>query len=201
MKKLLLFAFVFALCIGAADAQSNGRNRQKERVTKHSKQNAHQMNRAGSMNRFYQELNLSPNQKSQADQLTSELKNDLQYIRRNNSLSQDQKKTQMTGLLQQHHANFRNILTAEQARKFDSMVNDMKHKANRGTASSRSYENGTTAGGNSLLNLLGGNISLGSIMGSNSPVSGILGNNFSLGDILGGLSLESILSILSGLLI
>lgn len=209
MKKLLLSALFVSLAFGAVQAQSTyGRGHQQagahaQRGGRGTGQAASMKGRSNAANqRLYGELNLSPNQQAQADRLNQQLRSNIQALRSNNSLSQEQKKAQMMSLIQRNQYDFRSVLTYQQAQKYDAMVRDMQaQRAGKGQGRQRASGSNVYNNSQSLQSLSSGNLSLASVLGNNLSLSNTISNNFNISDILGSLSLDSILSILSGILI
>jgi hypothetical protein len=214
MKKLLLSVFAIALTVSAVQAQSTqGRGHHGQSREAHSNKGKAYGKQAGqcgnkgqyaSYNRFYEQLNLTDAQKGKADQLQSQLRNGLQALRSDNSLSQDQKRSQMMALVQRNQQDFRSILTYEQGQQYDQMMRDMQNrtqsrqKGNKNTNTNTSYGtygnssqsfSSNPSSSYTLANILGGATSTGT-------VGNVAGNNFSISDILGSLNLETILGIL-----
>ncbi len=68
-----------------------------------------------------QDLNLSADQSAKMKTLNEELKNNMQKIRDNTSLTQEQKKEQVKALMSSHKTSVDAILTAEQKTKLDAI--------------------------------------------------------------------------------
>lgn len=76
----------------------------------------------GDMNgRMAEDLNLSADQKTKLSSVNSDFKTKADAIRKNESLSNDEKKTQMKTLAETHKKSITSILTPEQAEKMKTM--------------------------------------------------------------------------------
>lgn len=190
MKKLVLSALVLTLATASVNAQWNGRgNQQKqERRGNHGKSEQARAGERGmkqgaaNMTRFYDELNLTSSQRAQADQLNTQFKSEMQSLRTNNSISQEQKRTQMQSLMQRHQAAFRSILTYDQAQRYDALVAEMRSK---GAKRQQGGSGGQNTYNGSGLNFTGG---------SASPLDIQQMNDFSLANLLGSVNLSSLFS-------
>lgn len=76
------------------------------------------------------ELALTADQETKLQTLFQDFRTKAQNIRSNNSLSQEQKKTQTKSLAQQYMAQGKAILTPEQARKFEALKDKRMNKRN-----------------------------------------------------------------------
>jgi Spy/CpxP family protein refolding chaperone len=79
---------------------------------------------------FKKELNLTADQESKLKGIFQEFRTKAKDIRSNNSLTQEQKKTQIRSLAQQYMAQGKTVLTPEQAKKFDELKGKRWNKRN-----------------------------------------------------------------------
>ena len=79
---------------------------------------------------FKKELNLTADQESKLKNIFQEFRTKAQDIRSNSGLSQEQKRSQMQSLAQQYMAQGKNVLTPEQAKKFDELKSKRANKRN-----------------------------------------------------------------------
>ncbi len=213
MKKLLLSTLFIALAFGSVMAQNSGNwNRQKD--GQHGRQKQGQYNRQsrnGEMNgrsgtmfqKFYDELNLTSDQRARAEQLNTQFKTDMQSLRSNTSLTQEQKRYAMQTLMQRHQANFRSILNYEQTQKYDAMVQQMQSRGAKQHGGKSDQRRSTStfgaANSQSFLSQISNGSSLNTTSANDVALASLLGNNFSVSDILQAIPLESILALLGGL--
>lgn len=77
---------------------------------------------------FQKELNLTQAQKNQLSKMRTDMKSQVQSIRNDNSLSQDQKKEKIHSLMKDQHEKFKSVLTKEQVEKLQSMKKEHRAK-------------------------------------------------------------------------
>jgi len=80
---------------------------------------------------FQKELNLTQTQKDQLSKMRSEVKSQVQSIRNDQSLTQDQKKEKMHSLKKEEQQKFKSVLTKEQLDKLESMKKEHKDRATK----------------------------------------------------------------------
>lgn len=76
---------------------------------------------------FQKQLNLTQAQQDQLKQMRTDLKSQMESIRNDQSLTQDQKKQKMHSLMQDQREKFKSVLTKEQIEKLQSLRKE--HKA------------------------------------------------------------------------
>ena len=77
---------------------------------------------------FGKELNLTQAQKDQLSKMRTDMKGQVQSIRTDNSLSQDQKKEKIRSLMKDQKDKFKSVLTKEQVEKLQSMRKERQAK-------------------------------------------------------------------------
>lgn len=77
---------------------------------------------------FQKELNLTDVQKTQLSQLRTDFKGQMQSIRNDQSLTQDQKKEKIHSLMKDQHEKMKTVLTKEQVEKLQSLRKEHKAK-------------------------------------------------------------------------
>ena len=80
---------------------------------------------------FQKELNLTQTQKDQLSKMRSEVKSQVQSIRNDQSLTQDQKKEKMHSLKKEEQQKFKSVLTKEQLDKLETMKKEHKDRATK----------------------------------------------------------------------
>jgi len=80
---------------------------------------------------FQKELNLTQTQKDQLSKMKSEVKSQVQSIRNDQSLTQDQKKEKMHSLKKEEQQKFKSVLTKEQLDKLEAMKKEHKDRATK----------------------------------------------------------------------
>jgi Spy/CpxP family protein refolding chaperone len=80
---------------------------------------------------FQKELNLTQTQKDQLSKMRAEAKNQVQSIRNDQSLTQDQKKEKMHSLKKDEQQKFKSVLTKEQLDKLETMKKEHKDRATK----------------------------------------------------------------------
>jgi len=80
---------------------------------------------------FQKELNLTQTQKDQLSKMRAEVKSQVQSIRNDQSLTQDQKKEKMHTLKKDEQQKFKSVLTKEQVDKLESMKKERKDRATK----------------------------------------------------------------------
>ncbi len=134
MKKVIvLFVAIVAFAANSFAQTGTGQETQKapksEKVGKHKGQNgkhAHGMD-------MKKDLNLSDDQSKRIKDIKNSYKGKMTALKTDNSLSKEQRKTQMSDLKKSEEADVKGVLTADQYTKFTEMKkqrrNDMKaHK-------------------------------------------------------------------------
>ena len=76
-------------------------------------------------------MNLTQTQKDQLSKMRSEVKSQVQSIRNDQSLTQDQKKEKMHSLKKEEQQKFKSVLTKEQLDKLESMKKEHKDRATK----------------------------------------------------------------------
>lgn len=85
----------------------------------------------GQMGAFYKkELNLTADQETKLKNIFGEYRTKAQDLRANNTLTADQKKTQMQSLAQQYMDQGKAVLTPDQLQKLNNVKSERKHKRN-----------------------------------------------------------------------
>lgn len=79
---------------------------------------------------FKKELNLTADQQKKITSIFQEFRTKAQDIRSSNSLTQDQKKSQMKSLADQYMSQGKAVLTPEQAKKWEEMKGQRKQRRN-----------------------------------------------------------------------
>jgi hypothetical protein len=226
MKKLVLTFLTFTLAFVAVNAQGrsyshrqdqyegneNSYGQQVERNNAYGQQDDRSSSFGANVNRLYDELNLSYNQRANAEQMNQRLRYQMQSLRNDNSLSQDQKRRQMMYFIQRNSSEFRSILNYQQAQQYDAMVSQVRQRAQQRNANfgnqdnygrnqdgyGYGQQNNYSSNSQSMLNLLGSNNSLLSLLGNNLSLGSVLGSNFNLQNMIGSnLNINTILSLLS----
>lgn len=77
---------------------------------------------------FEKELNLTDAQKTQLSQMRADAKGQVQSIRNDQSLTQDQKKEKIHSLMKDQHAKMKSVLTKEQIEKMQSLRKERQAK-------------------------------------------------------------------------
>ena len=80
---------------------------------------------------FQKELNLTQAQKDQLSKMRTDVKGQMQSIRNDQSLTQDQKKEKLHSLKKDQHQKFKSVLTKEQLDKLDLAKKDRKDRATK----------------------------------------------------------------------
>ena len=80
---------------------------------------------------FQKELNLTQTQKDQLSKMRAEVKSQVQSIRNDQSLTQDQKKEKMHSLKKEEQQKFKSVLTKEQVDKLEAMKKEHKDRATK----------------------------------------------------------------------
>jgi len=80
---------------------------------------------------FQKELNLTQTQNDQLSKMRAEVKSQVQSIRNDQSLTQDQKKEKMHTLRKDEQQKFKSVLTKEQVDKLESMKKERKDRATK----------------------------------------------------------------------
>jgi hypothetical protein len=226
MKKLVLTFLTFTLAFVAVNAQGrsyshrqdqyegneNSYGQQVERNNAYGQQDDRSSSFGANVNRLYDELNLSYNQRANAEQMNQRLRYQMQSLRNDNSLSQDQKRRQMMYFIPRNSSEFRSILNYQQAQQYDAMVSQVRQRAQQRNANygnqdnygrnqdgyGYGQQNNYSSNSQSMLNLLGSNNSLLSLLGNNLSLGSVLGSNFNLQNMIGSnLNINTILSLLS----
>lgn len=86
--------------------------------------------REGRFEDMTKDLNLTPEQSAKMASINSTFKTNLQNLRQNTSLSQDQKREQMKSLMKQHRSDMETLLTNDQK---EQMKSRLKNRPNRTT--------------------------------------------------------------------
>lgn len=105
------------------DEQQGNKNMKRDGEA-HANRNGEQ--RTG---RMREELNLSADQAARIKTINQNFRNDLQNIRKNENLTQEQKKEQTRILQKQHKENISALLTSEQKEKFNSLHKNRSPKS------------------------------------------------------------------------
>ncbi len=83
---------------------------------------------ARSVRELTKDLNLTPDQSAQMSSLNSAFKNDLQSVRQNTSLTQDEKREQMKSMMKKHRLDVEALLTDDQKAE---LKNHQKNRPDR----------------------------------------------------------------------
>jgi len=120
MKKLLAIALSFSLFTLTANAQVSRNSNEQNKVQRDSlhKRNGNMM----------KDLNLTEAQKAQLKESRQSAKQQMDAIKNDASLSQDQKKTKMQELRESQREKMNSILTPDQKAKMHPERKDWKHK-------------------------------------------------------------------------
>jgi Spy/CpxP family protein refolding chaperone len=119
MKKIITGALVIALSISAVQAQSTNASHGKGHKKGHQKE--------GRMHGpSHENLNLTAEQKAKVQSLHEQQRKEMETLRSNRSLSNEQRRTQQMELHQKHRAEFEAILTPEQRIQAQKMQEERK---------------------------------------------------------------------------
>jgi len=80
---------------------------------------------------FQKDLNLTQAQKDQLSKMRADVKSQMQSIRNDQSLTQDQKKQKMHSLMKDQHEKFKSVLTKEQLDKMEAARKDRKERVTK----------------------------------------------------------------------
>ncbi len=80
---------------------------------------------------FQKELNLTQTQKDQLSKMRAQVKSQVQSIRNDQSLTQEQKKEKMHSLKKDEQQKFKSVLTKEQLDRLESMKKERKDRATK----------------------------------------------------------------------
>jgi Spy/CpxP family protein refolding chaperone len=99
---------------------------QAERKEKGGKKNGKDF--AKRRNHFQKELNLTDSQKDQLTKMRTDMKSQMQSIRNDQSLTQDQKKEKVHSLMKERQEKFKSVLTKDQIEKLQSVRKERQAK-------------------------------------------------------------------------
>ncbi|RYY90537.1 MAG: hypothetical protein EOO15_02285 [Chitinophagaceae bacterium] len=134
MKKLFTSALAIILLAGAVQAQETSAGRQGERK-EHRKDHRKDM----------AQLNLSADQKTKLKAIHQREKAEMDALRSNTALSQEQRRTQAQQVREKYRAEMKTILTPEQQQKAEQMreeVKDHRGAGARDTVNARQHKAG-----------------------------------------------------------
>jgi Spy/CpxP family protein refolding chaperone len=80
---------------------------------------------------FQKDLDLTQAQKDQLSKMRADTKSQMESIRKDQSLTQDQKKEKMHSLMKDQQEKFKSVLTKEQLDKFEAAKKDRKDRATK----------------------------------------------------------------------
>lgn len=83
----------------------------------------------GRFDEMTKNLNLTPEQSAKMKDLSAELKNSMQSIHENTTLSKDEKKEQMQSLMKKHKTDMENLLTDEQKEQMKTNTKNRRSEA------------------------------------------------------------------------
>ncbi|WP_207497040.1 hypothetical protein [Aridibaculum aurantiacum] len=170
MKKFILSAVITLMVAGSVEAQER-KSKQKQHWKQNKSWSASQPTKL--KGQLYNQLNLSSNQRVQADRLNQNLASRLQSMNSNSRLPQQQKRMAVLNLVQQHQNGFHALLSPQQSQQYNSLL-----------------------GSGALSQGLAGNSALASLLGDYGWVVNLLGSNLNLGSLLGGnLDIASLLGL------
>lgn len=85
----------------------------------------------GRGSQFQKDLNLTQAQKDQLSKLRTDSRSQMQSIRKDQSLTQDQKKEKIQSLMKDQQQKFKSVLTKEQAEKLESSRKERQNRVTR----------------------------------------------------------------------
>lgn len=117
MKKILVLAFSLGVFATQSDAQVSGKSDHHQRVQRDSTHNRGQM---------IKDLNLTESQKAQLKASREQMRTQMEAIKNDSTLSQEQKKEKMQQLHQSQRTKMNSVLTAEQKSKLKAERTEKK---------------------------------------------------------------------------
>ena len=142
MKKIIISALVIVLAYGSVMAQEK------------TKTKNHHKDQYGKMS---ENLNLSQEQKDQMKTINDEFRNQMQELKKNESITVKEQKTRREELVKNHRERVQSILTQEQKVQFEKMKKEhhdgAKGKTEKTKRSGKNYGEGRMEKMNERLNL------------------------------------------------
>lgn len=128
-KTILLAAIVSMLSATAVSAQTAPKSDSADKTEKKDRGNRGMNDRRG-MN-MYEDLNLSKDQQAKLKTLSEEGRKEMQTIRDNSALNDEQKKEKMQEFQKNQKEKRDKILTPEQSKKLEAKMKDRRSRGDR----------------------------------------------------------------------
>jgi len=123
MKRIVATAFIIALSVGAAQAQTKEGHTKKEHVQ-------HQKGQRGGMGMG--KLNLSADQKTRIQTINEAYRKQLSELKSQTNITVAESKSRREALQTKHRADIQAVLTAEQRTQMETLEKERQAKGNKG---------------------------------------------------------------------